>query len=501
MSEEKTSGASQGLAPSWRMQEVAALAGGRLSRMDAGDLRFSYDRINTDSRRLHAGDFFVALRGERHDAHDFLPAVEAAGALGALVDRPLVPSRLAQIVVEDALAGWQRWSAGHRARFPDLPLLALTGSSGKTTSKDLVAHLLAGSGPVWATPGNLNNHVGVPWTLLGLAEGHAHAVVELGMNHPGEIARLSRLVAPGAALITDVGTAHVGFLGSREAILAAKLEILEGCRDGAPLVLPHDSWVLDRLPEEARRRPRRTFGIAPEADWCPAGPVEWSLSGTRFVTARTGPVRISLLGLGGVLSALAALAAVEALGADPAALASRLESAPRRPLRMEPRRFLGADWVLDCYNASPESSRLAISFLRDVPHRGRRILVLGELGELGKHSEAIHRELGRRAGAIPVVLFVGEGARAAWEGNRASALSSEIADWTPDALAAAEWLRPRLRPGDLVMLKGSRRSALERIVQQLAPGGEAPAEGERGGRDRESGSGPASDVCRERKDD
>jgi UDP-N-acetylmuramoyl-tripeptide--D-alanyl-D-alanine ligase len=348
---------------------------------------------------------------------------------------------------------------------------------------------------VLATAGNLNNHLGVPRTLLRLRPAHRYAVIEMGMNHPGEISLLSRLAAPAAALITDVGTAHIGHLGSREAILAAKLEILDGLDSDGPLVLPHDRWVLDRLPAAVRRRRLITFGFDAAADWHPEGEVEFRLDGTRFATPRGGLVALSLLGSGGVLSALAALAGVEALGGDVARVAPRLESAPRHPLRMEPRRLSGIDWVLDCYNASPESTRLAIAFLREVPHPGRRLLVLGALGELGEHADSIHRELGERAGAVETVLFVGEAARAAFEANRAAALSSLTTAWVEDAEEAAEWLRPRLRAGDLVLLKGSRRIGLERIVERLFPSGHAepghPLAGpEGGGGEYDAGGGP-----------
>jgi UDP-N-acetylmuramoyl-tripeptide--D-alanyl-D-alanine ligase len=464
----------------WTLSQVAGLSGGRLLPESAGGISFGFSSISLDSRTLRAGDFFVALRGETHDGHAHLAEAEARGALGALVDHPLPATAMPQVVVEDSLIGWQRWGAAHRTCFPGLRVLGLTGSSGKTTSKDLTARLLAGLGRVSATEGNRNNHVGVPWTLLGISAEDRFAVVEMGMNHPGEIARLSRLVSPTAALITDVGTAHVGYLGSREAILQAKLEILEGMSSGSPVVLKYDPWVLDRLPERVRRRPLKTFGLEDAADWHPVGPVEWSLAGTGFDLPRFGRVRLSLLGPGALLSSLAALAAVESLGCDPAPLVSSLESVPPRPLRMAPRTIAEVQWVLDCYNASPESTRLAIGFLREVRHSGRRILVLGALGELGEHSEAIHQDLGRRAGAIEIVLFVGDEARPAFQANREAALTSQQADWVADVAAAAEWLKVRLRPHDLVLLKGSRRIGLEKILELLyaAPQGKPEMRGE-----------------------
>jgi UDP-N-acetylmuramoyl-tripeptide--D-alanyl-D-alanine ligase len=465
------------IGPDWTLGQVANWTGGRLSDPTRSAEGFSYGALCLDSRQVHENDVFVALRGENHDAHDYLEQAAERGARAALVDRPLYKQGWVEIVVDDTLRAWQSWAGEHRRCLSQAKVIGLTGSSGKTTTKDFLNHLLAGAGSVWSTEGNRNNHVGVPWTLLGLQSTHRFAVIEMGMNHPGEISILTRLAAPDLALITDVGTAHVGYLGSREAILRAKLEILEGMPETSPLVLPHDPWILERLPASVTKHPLRTFGLDSAADWHPAGRIEWSLEGTRFTTPGTGTVRLALLGTGAVLSALAALAACDVLGLDTERLAPRLESLSRRSLRMEPRLIAGVHWLLDCYNASPESTRLALAFLREVPHSGHRILVLGELGELGEQSEEIHQDLGRRAGAIETVLFVGEQARAALAANRSSAAPSSVAAWAANVDEAAEWLRPRLREGDLVLLKGSRRIGLEKILDLLGKSGT-----DRGGR-------------------
>lgn len=478
--------------PSWSLPEVARLAEGRLAgtpgTRNAGHLsgpgepadpgdeagpRFDYRSISTDTRTLRAGDFFVALRGEQHDAHTYLAEVVERGACGALVDRPLADATMPQIVVDDSMIGWQRWGANHlrawRHASAARALVAITGSSGKTTTKDLLAHMLAGAAPVWSTEGNRNNHVGVPWTLLGLGETHRFAVVELGMNHAGEISVLSRLSTPDVAVLTGVGRAHVGHLGSREGILRAKLEILEGLPPDAPFVLPHDPWILERLPDTARARRRLSFGMDRGADWHPLETPRLSLEGARFRTARAGEVSVSLLGEGAVLSALGALAAVEALGLDARALAPRLASAPPRALRMELRRSPGGvEWLLDCYNASPESTQLALRFVRELEHRGRRILVLGELGELGAASEEIHRELGASARGFDLAVFLGPATRASMEALQ-EAGGTYPSVWLPNLEAASAYLAAGLQSGDLVLLKASRRWALERILEQVPP--------------------------------
>jgi UDP-N-acetylmuramoyl-tripeptide--D-alanyl-D-alanine ligase len=467
--------------PSWSLEEIARFAGGELlagPELARPGPAVTYERISLDTRTLETGDFFVALRGATHDGHDFVGDAAARGAVAALLDRPVAPPGLPQIRVEDSLAGWQLWASRHRERWTGGPLVGITGSSGKTTAKNILAHLLAARGPVRATEGNRNNHVGLPWSLLGLGKDHRFAVFEMGMNHPGEIRRLARLASPTAAMITGIGRAHIGHLGSREAVLRAKLEILEGLTPGAPVVLPDDPWIRERLPEGARRHPIRTFGLEASADWHPDGPVVYRLDRTRFSTARTGSVVLSLPGEGSVLSALAALAMVDALGLDPRPLGDRLAGVTGEPLRMEHREIDGVHWLLDCYNASPESTRLAIEFLRTVSHPGRKILVLGELGELGAESEAIHRELGGLVSGVDVALFIADGARIAFEAcNRQE--GADQAFWMASREEAAGWLASGLRAGDLVLLKAARRLALERILERSAPPA-SPAEGRRG---------------------
>lgn len=454
--------------PRWTLEQAARAAGGRLSLRDAdpsvAELSFARAQVSIDSRRLRPGDFFVALRGERFDGNEYVPTVAAAGALGALVERESELDAFPQIVVRDCLEALQRWAAWQREQFGAKPLLGLTGSSGKTTAKDLVSHLLRGLGAVHATRGNENNHVGVALTLLGLDARHHAAVVEMGMNHAGEIRQLTGLARPTAALITSIGRAHVGYLGSREAILAAKLEIAEGLSSpDAPLVLAHDPWVFERLPEAIRRRRLVTFGLDPAADWHPEGPIDWTLRGTRF-RVRGAERFVPLLGEGGLLSSLAALAGVDALGFDAGALAPRLESAPRHAMRMEPREHDGVTWLLDCYNASPESTRISVEFAAQVPHPGRRLCVLGALGELGAQSAAIHAELGALVRGFDRAFFVGADAapaRDAYPGPAGSATFHETTE------AAAEVVAREVRPGDLVLLKGSRRMALEHIFTRV----------------------------------
>ena len=440
------------------------------------ETRVAYGSVSTDTRTLRSGDLFVALRGETHDAHDHLDAALEAGAAALFVDRVSgAASDAPRIEVGDTLAGWQRWGANHRSQWTGTALVAITGSSGKTTAKNALAELLRGAGDVWATPGNRNNHIGVPWTLLGLDADHEFAVIEMGMNHAGEISELSRLARPDVALITSVGRAHIGYLGSREAILHAKLEIADGLPDDAVLVLPHDPWVLSRLPESIAARRRITFGFDPDADWKPTADVVYEATGTTLTTEKTGPLRLALLGPGPVLSILGALATVDALGLDVRALAPRLESLRAEPMRMEPRPWGPVTAIVDCYNASPESTRLAIEFLGSLHHDGRKILVLGELSELGAETEAIHRELVRGIQDIDLVLLIGPAlAEIAEEAEQLPGAGHVV--WRAMREEASTWLADTLEEGDLVLLKASRRLALERILERPVPGPLDPGE-------------------------
>ncbi|MEZ4653480.1 MAG: Mur ligase family protein [Candidatus Eisenbacteria bacterium] len=456
--------------PAWTLGEIAELAEGTL-RHGGDELAIEYGAISSDTRTLESGDFFVALRGNSSTAIAS-SRTPPSGAVRALVDAPLDRS-WPQVVVEDSLAGWQRWGASHRRRWNGR-IVAVTGSSGRRPQGPARAPARGRGSLVDA--GQQEQPRRSPWTLLGLSGAHRFAVIEMGMNHPGEIALLSRLTRPDVALITSVGRAHIGHLGSREAILSAKLEIETGLAPDAPLILPEDPWILNRLPDSLRDRPRCTFGLAESADWHPEGEIVLGATGTRFRTRRTGTVELSLLGIGAVLSALGALAAVDALGEDPARLAPRLATAPRHPMRMEPRSAAGAQWILDCYNASPESSRLAIEFLRTVPHAGRRVLVLGALAELGDASPSIHRELGALVTGIDAAVFVGVDAKPAFETCQESS-GVDLVHWSATREDASNWLAEMLRAGDLVLLKAARRLALERILERFTPGSASRVEG------------------------
>jgi UDP-N-acetylmuramoyl-tripeptide--D-alanyl-D-alanine ligase len=431
--------------------------------------------VSIDSRTLTPGDLFVALRGPRHDGHDFVGQALERGAVGALVAegrwredtrlRDLARRGGVWLLARDPLEALQRWAREHRRELRPTTV-ALTGSTGKTTTKALLAAALEAAGKVHAARASHNNEIGVPLTLLGLRGHHTHLVCELGMNQPGEIRRLVAWVAPRVALITGVGLAHVGRLGGPEAILAAKLEITEGLDPEGTLVLPEEP---ERLQEAARERwPGRVllFGRGPGCAVRLEGEPEWDWEGTRIrISGLAAPVRLRLLGPGAVWGALAALAVCRALEVDLEAAAARLSAVAPLPGRLRPVEHDGIRFLLDTYNASPEASEANIRFLMRLEAR-RRLLVFGEMAELGPESRPCHERVGRLAAALDGAFFYGPEAR--WAHEAALAQGGRSRHFT-DREEMIEALAGELGPGDLVLLKGSRRTEMERVYEGLIP--------------------------------
>lgn len=445
------------------LQQAAAWAGGQLQG-GSGEVA----EVVIDSRRVGPGALFVALRGERVDGHDFLSQAQAAGAVGALVERA-VPSPLPQILVEDSRQGLGRLAAAWRLVLPG-KLIALTGSNGKTTCKALITAILAQVGRVHSTQGNLNNDLGMPLTLLGMRE-EAYLVLELGANHAGEIAYLTGIARPDLGLITNAGRAHLEGFGSPEGVARAKGELAAGLPAGAPLVIPADSPWTGLWKALAGDRPLVTFGLSPDgavrAD--PAGVSSvWDESGfrTRFLALTPWgeiPLGLGLLGLHNVRNALAAVAVTGALGVSPAAIARGLETVQPVPGRLEPRLGrAGLRLIDDSYNANPDSVGAAIAVLAGLS--GRRWLVLGDLAELGPTAPELHEAIGRQAREAGLDRLVGVGGLSA----RAVAAFGTGGLAFPDREAMLAALGSGFGTEDLVLVKGSRSAGMERVVQALS---------------------------------
>jgi len=438
----------------------------------------TFSGVSTDSRHIAPGDLFVALRGERYDGHAFVEAALSSGAVGALIehaDLRLVDTPL--IVVSDARQALGRLAAWWRCRFA-LPLVGVTGSNGKTTVKEMLSAVLRaaiGADAVLATRGNLNNDIGVPLTLLRLRAQHRYAVIEMGMNHLGEIGYLAQLARPTVALVTNAGAAHIGEVGSREAIARAKAEIYAGLDASGIALINADDQFAPLWRELNRSRRVIEFGM----DHPAAISAQFELSAAGSLISVSTPdsayvARLQVPGAHNVRNALAAAAAAHALGIGPAVVAAGLAAYAGTQGRLQRKAArAGAALIDDTYNANPDSVRAAIAVLAAAP--GKRVLVLGDMGELGDAGPALHTDAGehaRRAG-IDHVFTLGELSEAATRAFGAGARHFH------DVAELCSALDRMLARDTTVLVKGSRFMHMERVVQRLANGEPQPAQGER----------------------
>jgi len=432
----------------------------------------SVTSVSTDSRTLRAGACFVALAGERFDGHDFAADAAARGAAAVLVrrDKPVpVPPGVWVISVEDTAAALGRIAGGYRRMF-DIPVAAVTGSNGKTTTKEMAARILSAMGPVLKTEKNYNNEIGVPLTLLGLERGHRAAVVEMGMRGPGQIAALAEIARPTVGVVTNVGPVHMEFFRSVEDVARAKAELVEALESDGFAVLNADDPRVRAMRRLTRARVV-TFGLDPRADVGAERVEHRGLEGSRFILRwpdQRVPVMVKLPGRHQVHNALAAAAVAWCLGLDARAVQQGLIDV-RTEMRMALRR-LGADVLLidDAYNASPLSVRAALESLGDVRGR-RRVAVLGGMLELGDLAESAHREMGRTAVKAGVDFLVAVGTEARWILDEAirSGLDPGRALWFEDAARAAEAAPEWSAAGDVILVKGSRGFRLEIVSAAL----------------------------------
>lgn len=445
---------------------VATHLGGRLIGPDR-----PFGPVMTDTRRLEPGALFVALRGEHFDGNDFLADAEARGAAGALVSRA-AETALAQIEVPDTRRALGAMAAAWRRNF-SLPVVAVTGSAGKTTVKELLGRIVGIDRKTCVTEGNLNNDIGVPLTLMRLAEDDRALVVELGANHAGEIDYLAGLAAPTVGVITNAAAAHLAGFGSLAGVAAAKGELLDHVPADGTAVLNADDAFYAEWRARARSAAVLTFGMTSTADCRPLGEPRMTPAGTAFrmhlPDGSELDVELPLPGLGNVANALAAAAAAFALGVGADTIREGLSRGRALSGRLTVLAGLaGATIVDDSYNANPASARAALDYLGALP--GRRVFVLGDMGELGADAAALHREVGVYARSRCDAL-IGIGTLAA-EAARAFGARGEHFDAAAPAAAA---LVPRLGEGVTVLIKASRMMRLDRLVDALA----APADGER----------------------
>jgi UDP-N-acetylmuramoyl-tripeptide--D-alanyl-D-alanine ligase len=451
----------------WDRDAIVTAVGGRLlwsagPRVVGG--------VSTDSRTIRPGEVFFALVGDRFDGNDFAADVLSRGAAGVIVSRPLpqAPAGFA-VLVDDTTAALGRLAADHRSRL-SATVVGVTGSNGKTTTKEMIAHMLAGSLPGTWSARSFNNFIGVPVTLLGIRPEHAFAVVEIGTNAPGEVARLAGLARPDIAVVTSAAPSHLEGLGSLDGVIEEEADgVAFLSADGAAIV----NADVPGLPEAAARRLRPgteliLFGRHPRADWRltqlrPAwDSCEAEVNGRlRF--------RLPVPGPHNAINALAAIAVGRRMRLSEDEILARLATVRLPDQRLQARQVGSVTLINDAYNANPGSMAAALEVLKLAPAARRRVFCAGDMLELGPAAPGFHRELGQRAAAAADLLVaVGPMAEVTAEGALRGGLSAERVRIFPDSRRAAETVPDWLRPADFVLVKGSRGIRMEAVAEAIS---------------------------------
>jgi len=444
------------------MLDIAQACGGEILSGDSG---VSASVVSTDTRSLVRGDLFFALKGDHFDGTRFAAAAAEAGAVGVVVEDRIDPLDGATVIlVPDVLRALQLLAA-HERRRPGFQVVGVTGSSGKTSVKDMISAVLRSRYRVVATKGNLNNHIGLPLSILAAGSEDEVGVFEMGMNHPGEIAPLAEMAAPDIGVVTNVGTAHIEHMGTREAIADEKAALLDSLGSDGVGVIPSADDFSDLL---ASRCPGRCVR-AGEGGEISVSDLRETTRGVTFVLAlgeESGQVTLPYPGRHMALNAALAAAVGDLLEVPFAEIVQALSNVELAGGRLQRREIGGVVFLDDSYNANPDSMAAGIRTLGDSPvSGGRRIAVLGRMAEIGDRAAEEHRLLGglvSRAG-IDMLCTVGAEPALAWEA--ADAIAGESFDNTE---ACAAYLQRTLRPGDLVLIKGSRSSGMERVLEHYA---------------------------------
>jgi UDP-N-acetylmuramoyl-tripeptide--D-alanyl-D-alanine ligase len=452
---------SGGAAMKRTLGDAARVTGGQLVGRD-----HSYGAVATDSRTLKPGSLFVALRGPNFDGGEFVAAAAARGAIGAIVERA-VAHELPQVVVTDALRALQQLGLAWRAGFT-LPIVGIAGSNGKTTTKEMTAAILSRMGSCMATHGNLNNHIGVPVTLMRLEASHRSAVVEMGANRIGDVAELMRLTRPTVGLITNAGAEHLEGFGNLDGVAQGEGEMVSCLEPTATAIINADDAYAGFWRKGATARRIISFGVHAAADFMAKNIVQ-SIERGEFVTRFTlqcplgqGAVTLKAGGAHNIGNALAAAAAASAAGASLEEIALGLADFRAVAGRLQLKAGTRDSWIIDdSYNANPSSVRAGLEVLRSLP--GATWLVLGDMAELGEYAEDSHAHMGAYARDCGIKRLFALGPQS----SRAVETFGAGAEWFADADSLTRRLQAELAPGVTVLIKGSRINRLERVVQAL----------------------------------
>ncbi len=459
----------------WTVERLVEATQGRLIN---GSRELRVGRISTDTRNLQPGDCFLALSGERFDGHDFIPAALEKGAHAFIISSSrkipvLQAAGIAVIGVSDTLFALGEIARHHRNQY-SIPVAGVTGSNGKTSTKEILASILAQKHSVLKNQGNFNNLIGVPLTLLSLDSHHETAVVEMGINIPGEMARLCEISNPTVGIITNIHPAHLEGLGSLDRILEEKSRLWEALPADGTAVVNLDDPRLAKRSESLKCR-RITFSVRDRAaDVGVSGAIEFGMKSTDF-RIRLGsdtvvPVSLPVPGDHQVRNALAASAAAWAMGESTEAIALGVSACRPMGRRMQIRQLDDGRVILDdTYNANPESVLAAVRAALKVSHGGIVLAVLGEMKELGPESATLHRDLGREIGSLGLagLITVGDLAREIVEGAREAGMDHSGCRHAKSREQAIAWLRERKIEHSWILVKGSRAMAMERIVEGI----------------------------------
>jgi len=452
--------------------DITQIAGVISARIINTGNQGSFRSVSIDSRGVKKGDLFFALRGERFNGHDFVSGALEAGALGIVLEREVdsIPPEIPVLLVEDTQAALQDL-ARHNRKISAVPVVGVTGSSGKTSTKDLLYSVLSAKFRTLKTEGNLNNELGLPLTLLRLDNSHQVAVVEMAMRGQGELELLGQIALPDGAVITNIGEAHFEILGSVDNIARAKGEILDYIGEGGFAVLHGDSPYIQR---EALRCKGKVvfFGERQGMDlWVrDITPVDGGNHFTAVYRGREAEYFVPLPGKHNVINSLAAIAVGLELGMEEGDIRAGLSGANLTAMRLEISNFNGITLINDSYNANPSSTRAAIQVLSETAGRNsRKIAVLGDMLELGDKSESCHLEVGRAAweAGVDLLVTVGHRARHIGIGAEEAGMFSPQIHRFEHTIEAARALKSIIRPGDVILVKGSRGMKMEEFILSL----------------------------------
>jgi UDP-N-acetylmuramoyl-tripeptide--D-alanyl-D-alanine ligase len=455
------------------LPEIAEAVSGELrAENDQLNLFDSPRNVSIDSRTIKNKELFIAIVGERFDGHDYVSAAFASGAMGAIVNKHWIDEkedlpRSPLIVVEDTLLALQELAKYYRSKFP-IPLIAVTGSNGKTTTKEMIASILSTTFCVLKSEGNFNNHLGVPLTLLRLNSQHQMIVLEMGMNHFGEIARLCEIATPEIGVITTVAAAHLEFFHNIQEIAMAKSELIQSLpEDGVAFLNADNEYVMGT--RHLTKAAIQTFAVRHAANHKVKNYITKENGGFRVTLEDGFEFELNIIGKHNIHNALGAISVARLFNISAEKIAKQLANFSSTTMRMQRIQSNGIEIINDAYNSNPDSASVALETLREIPTDHRKIVVLGDMLELGEDSERLHYEIGEKVADLEFdqLITVGKQAKNIVHGAKDNGMSSQNTISCEKNKEAIEYLKSEIKPGDMILIKGSRGMKMEEIVEKL----------------------------------